>query len=212
MLKEIKKIYAEIKPAIESRLDEFDRIWKYADDRELFIELAFCLMTPQSGARVCWKAINLLLEKNLLFSGDYDDIREALKIVRFRNNKAGYLMEAREKYAGTGKETLRYYLKELDTVISKRDWLVKNVKGIGYKEASHFLRNIGLGNELAILDRHILKNMKHLNIIDAIPKTISPNTYKELENKLIKFSKKIRIPADHLDFLLWYKETGDIFK
>ena len=37
----------------------------------------------------------------------------------------------------------------------KREWVVKNVKGLRYKEDSHFLRNIDYKN-IAIIDFHIL--------------------------------------------------------
>ena len=89
---------------------------------------------------------------------------------------------------------------------------MKNVKGMGFKEASHFMRNIGIGNELAILDRHILKNMKLLGVIDEIPESITENVYLMLEKKLSEFSKSSRIPMEHLDFVLWYKEAGEVFK
>ena len=94
----------------------------------------------------------------------------------------------------------------------KRNWLARNVKGMGYKEASHFLRNIGLGQNLAILDRHILKNMKLLGVIDKIPDTITGKVYLELEEKLEAYSKEAGIPMEHLDFVLWYKEAGEVFK
>jgi len=48
-----------------------------------------------------------------------------------------------------------------------REFLVKEVKGVGYKESSHYLRNIGYRN-LAILDRHILNNLKNLNVIKEV--------------------------------------------
>ena len=83
---------------------------------------------------------------------------------------------------------------------------------MGYKEASHFLRNIGLGKDLAILDRHILRNLQNLGVINEIPKTLSKNKYLEIEEKMRVFSKNIGIPLDHLDLLLWFKQTGRIFK
>jgi N-glycosylase/DNA lyase len=95
---------------------------------------------------------------------------------------------------------------------NERDWLVRNVKGIGYKEASHFLRNIGLGEKFAILDRHVLKNLKLLEIIKEIPEFLSKKRYLEIENKMKNFADIIKIPLSHLDLLLWYKETGKIFK
>ena len=57
-----------------------------------------------------------------------------------------------------------------------RNWLAKNVKGYGLKEAGHFLRNIGISdNKITILDRHILRNLKKLNII-AEEKIKSPRS------------------------------------
>lgn len=211
LIKEIREIHSEIKTRIESRLREFSRVWKKGSGEDLFIELAFCIFTPQSGARTCWRAVSGLLEKDLFFKGCYDDIRKEINIVRFRNNKAGYLIEARDRFLGGG-ECLRSRLDAKPSVIEKRDWLVKNVKGIGYKEASHFLRNIGFGADIAILDRHILRNMNYLGLIKKIPGSISPALYRELELKLAEFAGKIKIPLGHLDFVLWYKETGDIFK
>ena len=92
-----------------------------------------------------------------------------------------------------------------------REYLVENIKGIGYKEASHFLRNIGHRN-LAILDRHILKNLKDLKVINDIPKSLSKNKYFEIEKKFSNFSKEINIPMDELDLLFWSIETGEVFR
>ncbi len=209
--KEILGLYKKIKPEIVNRISEFRKIWKDADNNALFTELAFCLFTPQSSARQCWRAVNILLEKDLLFSGDWDSISREINIVRFRNNKAKYLVEARDKFCGcdTG---LRECLDLNADQFEKRAWLVKNVKGMGFKEASHFMRNIGIGDKLAILDRHILKNMKLLGVIDEIPESISEKVYLQLEKKLSEFSARSRIPMEHLDFVLWYKEAGEVFK
>ncbi len=208
---EIKYLYNKIKPDIVKRIREFREIWKKADNEELFIELSFCLFTPQSGARQCWKAVNRLIDKNLLFYGTAEEIAEEINIVRFRNNKSRYLVEARDRFTTEG-SCIRGCLDENLKQAEKREWLVKNVKGLGYKEASHFLRNIGIGTDLAILDRHILKNMVLLGIIDEIPKNINRKVYLDFEDKLRKYSVKNNIPLEHLDFVLWYKEAGEVFK
>ena len=93
-----------------------------------------------------------------------------------------------------------------------REWLVNEVKGIGLKEAGHFLRNIGLCRDITILDRHILKNLKRFSVIEDIPASITPSKYFDIEKKMIRFSEKIGIPPDHLDLLFWYREAGKIFK
>ena len=99
-----------------------------------------------------------------------------------------------------------------DDILATRQWFAENVKGIGYKEASHFLRNIGLGKGLAILDVHILKNLIRHGVIKAVPKSLSRSKYLESEQKVRKFSEKIKIPMDELDILFWSNETGEIFK
>lgn len=76
---------------------------------------------------------------------------------------------------------------------------------------SHFLRNIGK-RDLAILDRHILKNLKNLKAIDELPKALTKKKYLEIEGKFKAFSNKIKIPIDELDLLFWSQETGEIFK
>ncbi|RLF99839.1 DNA lyase [Thermococci archaeon] len=205
-MEEIKRIYFSIQEKIRSRLNEFDRLREKGNDGEIFAELVFCILTPQSKAQSCWKTVETLLNKNLLLKGNEDQISKMLKRVRFRNRKAEYIVEARKHYP------IRSKIKKFDDIYSAREWLVQNVRGMGYKEASHFLRNIGFGEELAILDRHILKNLKSLGVIEEIPRFLTKKKYFEIEKKMKKFSEKVEIPMSHLDLVLWYKETGEVFK
>jgi N-glycosylase/DNA lyase len=87
-----------------------------------------------------------------------------------------------------------------------------HIKGLGYKEASHFLRNIGLGDRIAILDRHILRNLVAFRVIPRLPRTMTPKQYLITEERMRQWAHKIRIPLAHLDLLLWFKEKGEIFK
>ena len=89
---------------------------------------------------------------------------------------------------------------------------MQNIRGLGYKEASHFLRNIGLGEDIAILDRHILRNLAMIGLIEDTPNSMSRKKYLQIEGEMAEFAKQIRIPLSHLDLLFWYKETGEIFK
>ena len=81
---------------------------------------------------------------------------------RFYKNKSNYLIDLKNNYNYIARQ-----LNKIKNPYKKRDFLIENVKGLGLKEASHFLRNIGYKN-LAILDRHILKNLLKLKIIDEI--------------------------------------------
>jgi N-glycosylase/DNA lyase len=88
---------------------------------------------------------------------------------------------------------------------------VVNVKGMGWKEASHFLRNIGY-RDLAILDRHILRNLKLHGVIRSYPASLTPKRYLAIEKAFERFASAVGIPMDELDLLFWSRETGTILK
>ena len=210
---EVKIIYDEMKDSIEKRLDDFKNMWLRGNDMDIYVELAFCVLTPQSKAKNAWSAISKLRDDFLLLEGSEEDIVEHLNVVRFKNNKAKNLVLLRGKMSNSdGVIAAKQIINSLGDPNEKREWLVQNIRGIGYKEASHFLRNIGFGDEIAILDRHILKNLVRLGVIEEVPKTITRKRYMEIEKKMIDYSGKIEIPMDHLDLLLWYLEAGEIFK
>lgn len=198
---ELKRIYRERERQIKNRLKDFS-LMKYRGDREVFAELCFCLLTPGSKAEKADEAIRKLTDNGLLFTGSQEEIAPYLRGVRFFRQKAERIVRARG-----------FSLKELKgDVRSKRIWLVENVKGLGWKEASHFLRNIGEGEEIAIIDRHILKNLVEHGFLEGIPKTITKKRYLELEEIVRSFSKELGISMAELDLLLWSKETGKVFK
>jgi N-glycosylase/DNA lyase len=206
---ELTQIYIPVKPQIEARLMDFLRIWETASDEELFRELVFCLLTPQSKAKTCWKAVQRLERKCIMADAVPAQISESLVGVRFHQRKGEYICLARNMFSS---RSLRATLAEFTDATAAREWLVKNVKGLGYKEASHFLRNIGLGEDLAILDRHILKNLALLGVIKEVPSSPTKRVYLEIEREMTAFSQEVKIPMGHLDLLLWYKEAGEVFK
>ncbi len=208
-LRELKGTHERISPEIEGRLNQFKELWKRKDDEAVLEELVFCLLTPQSKARTCWAAVERMVEKNVLSGKNKAAIEKELRGVRFHRNKARYIVEALGKFRETG---IRKMVGEFKTAEEAREWVVKNVKGLGYKEASHFLRNIGFSDELAILDRHVLKNLKALGVIEEVPKSLTRKKYLEIEGKMREFSEKAKIKMGHLDLVLWYNEAGEVFK
>ncbi len=209
---EIKEIYSDIKDKIKSRLNEFRQIGRTGRDEDIFAELVFCLLTPQSKAKTCWTAVQTLVNKNLLLKGDESQIYTELKGVRFKYRKAEYVVIARKQFSGEGKISIKFQIGQFRDNFKMREWLVHNIKGVGYKEASHFLRNIGYGENLAILDRHILKNLVLFGVIKEFPNSLSKSKYLLIEKKMKEFAEAVNIPMSHLDFVLWCKETGEIFK
>ena len=94
---EIEKVYFEKKDDIEKRLKEFKEVWEKGSNKDIHVELSFCILTPQSKAVNAWKAITTLRDNGLLFNGTAEEMVEYLNIVRFKNNKAKYLVELRNQ-------------------------------------------------------------------------------------------------------------------
>ncbi len=202
--------YSKKKTEIKKRLREFKSVWKQSDKR-VFSELTFCICTPQSKAVYCDRAVSVLRKNGALFRGNLKQLKAGLSGVRFPNNKARYILKSRKLFTADGAIRIKNRIDTGDIPRTRR-WLVRNVTGIGFKEASHFLRNIGFGDDLAILDVHVLRNMVKCGIIKGIPKNISEAGYLTLEEKLRRFSRKVNIPLGELDLLFWSNETGEIFK
>ena len=201
-IKELKKYYKKRKAEIKKRLKEFESK-KNIKKENKFIELCFCICTPLSKAERVIQVINDK-NKNLLLKGNKEKIAKTLKgYARFHNNKSKYIIESRKK------------IKLLDNLpengMEARDFLLKNFKGLGLKEASHFLRNIGYKN-LEILDGHIINCLHKLGVIKHKIRPGSRKEYGEMAEKFNKFSKKINISLDELDLLFWSSKTGVVLK
>jgi len=209
-LNELLSSYRKKRYQIKKKLKEFGDLYK-SNDECIFKELCFCILTPQSKAIYCDEAVKELVRSGLLLKGEKSDIKANLRRVRFPNNKASYLIAARRAFKNSRRFDIKSKIDE-GNIFKTREWFVKNIKGLGYKEASHFLRNIGFGNDIAILDIHILRSLKRYGIIKKIPSLINRKIYLNVENKMRGFSLKIGIPLQELDLLFWSEQTGFIFK
>ena len=193
-----------VKAVIDGRMKEFRQAGKSSPEA-IFSELCFCLMTANFNAQ---RSIDIQksIGKGFLAFSEKKLAQELKKHGhRFPNTRAGFIVEARK------------IRKELNTLVEKREedrefrrWLKESVKGLGYKEASHFLRNIGRGN-CAIIDFHIIDLLVEHGLIRE-PKTISAKVYHEAEKVLETLAKKLDIDLAELDLYLWYLETGKVLK
>jgi N-glycosylase/DNA lyase len=210
-IEELRSAHKERKDEIENRLREFEKVGK-GKFKILFPELVFCLLTPMSRARSCDSAVRELQKGGLLMNGDVEEIAGAISGVRFPENKARFIVEAREMFTGEGAYDLESIVQKGTKAKTVREWFVKNVKGLGYKESSHFLRNVGVGFDLAILDRHILRNLWRHGVTKEIPQSLTKKQYLETEKKMKRFSRDVGIEMGALDLLFWSIETGEVFK
>ncbi|MBN2602693.1 MAG: N-glycosylase/DNA lyase [Candidatus Thermoplasmatota archaeon] len=194
---------SNIGKTIDERIAEFKNFNTESND-DLFKEACFCILTANFNAEKSIKIQNEI--GNCFITDSEESISRKLKDSghRFPNARASYISEFKEC-----KEQLNKVINHHD-MSAVRDWLVKNVKGLGYKEASHFLRNIGF-EDYAIIDFHIVDILVKYKLIEK-PKSMTKNKYFEIENLLRKIAKKTGLTLAELDLYLWYMETGKVLK
>ncbi len=193
-----------IKKIIDKRISSFKSLGKEHED-EIFKELCFCIMTANFSADR-----GIEIQKKIgdgFLSCNEPSMANKLKECghRFPNARAGYIVEARKH-----KSSLMEELRSLKGDNAVREWIAKNIKGLGLKESSHFLRNIGR-DDCAIIDFHIVDILADHGIIKK-PKTLTKKTYLEIESVLKKMAGKLGLTLAQLDLYLWYLETGKVLK
>lgn len=213
LLDRLKTSYEDKQQAIRKKLKEFEEVWKKKDNTVIFEELCYCILTANTSAEMGMRIIDII--RPYLLTDDINNLSKRLHnhSCRFYNMRARFICETRDFLKEVCDLNLVSLISSFKTPEKRRGFFAKtkDIKGIGYKEASHFLRNIGFKG-YAILDKHILNTMCELNVLCEKPKTLTPKLYLEIEKTLKDFSKFIKIDIDELDLLLWSEKTGKILK
>ncbi|MFN6962783.1 MAG: N-glycosylase/DNA lyase [Pyrinomonadaceae bacterium] len=211
-LEQVKAAYDERRAEIRARIDEFQDVWQNGDDARLWEEMVYCFFTGGCSARMGIRSVDAV--RHLLADGTHEQLMNALVGVhRYPRARSRYVIESRDFLTDDCGMRLRDRLSAFTGDHERRDWLVKEkrIKGLGYKEASHYLRNIGFQG-YAILDKHVLNCMAELNIIDDPKPPTTRSRYLSLEAKLRDFAERIEIDFDEMDLVLWSLKTGVILK
>ncbi|HEX8558549.1 MAG TPA: hypothetical protein VF668_10620 [Pyrinomonadaceae bacterium] len=197
---------------IRARLDEFEQVWRTATDERLWEEMVFCIFTAGASARMGLGSVEAV--RHLLGRGTQSELASALAgRHRYPNSRSGYIVVTREYLGDDCGMRLRERLEGFADPLERRDWLARSrgVKGLGYKESSHFLRNVGLRG-YAILDKHILRCLAEVGVLDSPQPPATRARYLAAEERLRDFARDVRIDFDELDLVLWSMKTGEILK
>lgn len=187
---------------VDSKTKEFQAFSKKSND-VLFKEMCFCILAANFTAERALK-IQKAVGNGFLTMTEKQLANELKKLGhRFPNSRARHIVMARAH-----KDNLKQ-ISQMEGA-QLREWLIENVMGLGYKEASHFLRNIGK-TDYAIIDFHIVDVLAKHNLIE-MPKTITKKKYLEIETVLQKIAQKTELKLGELDLYLWYIETQKIIK
>lgn len=226
----LRQEYGSKQHKIKERLNQFEKFfnepysWHYIsnelkllpseakDDHRLFEELAFCIFTANTSAEMGLKAVDAV--RNVLITGSAGEMTRRLEgIYRFNNLRPEFIVHTRNHLKNSLNFELKNKIKSFKDKNELRDFfaLNKGIKGLAYKEASHFLRNIGFKG-YAILDKHIINSLHEFEVLKTNEKPKNAKEYLEIEQKFVGFSKQIGIDMDELDLLLWSRKNGRILK
>ena len=211
-VKQIRAAHRARREEIRARLGEFEAVWRTADDARLWEELVYCIFTAGASARMGLGSVEAV--RHLLARGTHEELAAALAgRHRYPNSRSGYIVVTREYLEADCRLRLRERLSSFGDPAERRDWLARErgIKGLGYKESSHFLRNVGLRG-YAILDKHILRCLFEVGVLDTPQPPATRTRYLATEQRLRDFARDLSIDFDELDLVLWSLKTGEILK
>jgi N-glycosylase/DNA lyase len=199
---------------IRARLAEFRDVWASASDERLWQEMVYCIFTAGASARMGLRSIEAV--RHLLLEGSREEMTRALTEAgahRYPQARPGYIVVTREFLREDCRMRLRDRLESFNNPPERRDWLARTpgIKGLGYKEASHFLRNVGFTG-YALLDKHVLRCLAELGVVESPDPPATRARYLETEERLRQFARRARVDFDELDLVLWSMKTGEILK
>ncbi len=190
-----KEIQCEEYTTMSQELHNIDRPDGKYKDSELDHMMVFCILDTSVPYEKCCEA--------------FDNLRKAGMITRKKLQKCTPLMIKLElQNAGYrwANQKSKYLMEFADNDINlktcTRDELVKNVKGVGMKLASMFLRNTR-GHEYAVIDVHTDRWLeKELRAFDQWKPNMS---YEEKEKIFINLAEIAGKTPTQLDLEIWQK-------
>ena len=208
----VEQVYSEINVLLSSQENA-------KEERSLWRELSCCILSSQVDYQLAREAAYAIDQEGVLLPSVHswervaDDIYAILdrtfiisgrpRRYRFPVAKASQLAKASETIRKQS-ETLIDFLEEFDDVGELREWMVRNVPGLGPKQSSMFLRNAGITLDLAVLDRHVLEYMRVIGLLERekyMPSTL--RAYQATETVLRCHANELGYYVGILDWAIW---------
>ncbi len=217
----LRQVYEVKRELIQQRLEQLRKGWEKSDEG-VFAELCYGILLARADAAKTLPLVAELEQNRLLFEGSSEQIQEYLRQHHYAlRNKSKYIIDCRSKLTDEGVLRIKSILETKFKTPSgwnirdAREYLVSQLSGVGWKVASQFLRNVGIGLDsgLALLDTHIQSELRKFNYITRIYRqALRKARYLEYELRMQEMAKESVIPVDDLDLLIWSNKTGLIIK
>ena len=204
--RELLELYELKKEEIQNRLLEFKQAFQEADDRQIFRELSFCILSSGVGPKIAGQCMSAIGEK--LADGEEDELLERIGAIhKYAENASRYIAFTREYLKKEHGFLLKSLVSSFEDRVERREFFARNpgIKGLGYMQASHFLRNLGFSG-YAILDRNNLASLSELGVIGETKYPLTKKRYLETESLMAEAAHELGISLDELDLLLWSRK------
>ena len=204
--RELLELYEFRKEEIRSRLLEFKETFQKANDLGIFHELSFCILSSGVGPRIAGQCMSAI-GKELIDGKENELLGRIGAIHKYAENASRYIVFTREYLKEEHGFLLKSLVSSFEDSVERRDFFAKNpgIKGLGYMQASHFLRNLGFSG-YAILDRNNLAALFELGITSEAKYPLSKKRYVETENLMTDCAQKLGMSLDEFDLLLWSRK------
>lgn len=201
------------------------RSWTQLTEHKLWVELVACILGSQVPFELAQAAGERLEEQGLLHAcmagHSYEQLEtqlrtalnEPLSVIagrsrgsrryRYPQLRAAHISRTAASIYGRG-HSLASLLRASHDDYAARSTLVATTVGIGPKQASLFLRNIGYTDSLAILDTHVLNYLSLVGVVQRTPKTVSKlQDYSVIEGRMKEYASGLRLNLGCLDTAVW---------
>lgn len=214
----IDDVYSEISRSISQVF------WWDMSEADLQYELLACILGSRVSHEVASAATNEIRKAGLIerigescSTEDYEGaVHEILsrplyssewgfarKRYPFPKSKANYVSRTFWAIHSEGR-SLRNQLQRTGNALEVRRSMIRTCIGIGPKQSSLFLRNIGFSDDLAVLDSHVLRFMRMAGLmeknISAVP---TLPAYEMHESKLLRYAELNGRSLGQLDLAIW---------
>lgn len=212
---QIQSAVTAICPEIQRRIEDTALV---DDERVLWWELSTCVLSSQVPYSLATASADLIDEARILVEHNVGRSVEAqlfdalsqpvnvngrLRAYRFPAAKASQLAQTHQRVwreAGG----LGGLVSGLVCAEDTRHWLIKYAPGLGPKQASMFLRNIGLSYDLAVLDRHVLRYMELSGLGSNNTRGVNTiSAYRDMEESLRVHADQVGCSVGILDWAIW---------
>lgn len=204
--RELLELYELRGEEIRNQLLEFKETLQKADDLGIFHELSFCILSSGVGPQIAGQCMRAIGEK--LGNGEEDELLGHIETIhKYAENASRYIVFTREYLKKEHGFLLKSLVSSFEDRVERRDFFAKNpgIKGLGYMQASHFLRNLGFSG-YAILDRNNLASLFELGIIGETKYPLTKKRYLETESLMTEAAHELGISLDEFDLLLWSRK------